>query len=104
MKNTTYSDNFIGFIPNDEQGSKFLRITRHMLRGTGLVVRPFGRNPNRKQFYKDVKTSRFFKHRYACNLPLKHASHFALYIYKGRGFTGDYPSKLSFAKTIISST
>lgn len=101
MNNTTYSDNFVGFIPNNEQGNNFLSFARQLFNGTGLVVRPFGRNPNRKQFYKNVKTSRYCKHKYACNLPLKHATHFALYVYKGKKFTGDYESKLSFAKKAI---
>jgi hypothetical protein len=100
--NTTYSDNFVGFVANDIDGNDFIGFCRAMLRGTGLVVRPYARNRNRKQFYKNVKTSAFSKHKYACNLPLKYATHYALYIHKSKNFNGDYLSKLELAKRAIS--
>jgi hypothetical protein len=101
INNSNYSDNFVGFVNNDNIGNDFVSAVRSLLRGTGLVIRPFGRNKNRKQFYKNVKTSRFSKHKYACNLPLKHATHYGLYIYKSKNFNGDYASKLDFAKKAI---
>jgi hypothetical protein len=104
MSNTNtsnYSANFVGFVNNNHTGNDFIAACRNLLRGTGLVVRPFGRNKNRKQFYKNVKTSRFSKHKYACNLPLKHATHYGVYIYKSKNFNGDYASKLDFAKKAI---
>ena len=99
--NINNTSNFVGIVANDNNGNSFLAQCRTLLRGTGLVIRPFGRNKNRKQFYKNVKTSAFFKHKYACNLPLKYASHYALYLYKSKNFNGDYLSKLDFAKKAI---
>ena len=99
--NINNTSNFVGFINNNDTGNNFLAQCRNLLRGTGLVIRPYGRNKNRKQFYKNVKTSAFCKHKYACNLPLKYATHFGLYIYKSKNFSGDYLSKLDFAKKAI---
>jgi hypothetical protein len=103
MKNTNSEPviNFVGFVNNDAQGNDFINTCRAVLRGTGLNIRPFGRNKNRKQFYKDAKTSRYCKHKYACNLPLNRSTHFGLYIYKNKNFNGDYISALTLAKKVI---
>ena len=71
------SNSFIGFVPNNEAGNGFVSDCRKLLRGSGVRLRVRGRNPNRKQFY--TKTG-YGKHPYCQDLPVKYASHYALYV------------------------
>ena len=96
------SDSFVGFVPNNDAGNSFVSDCQKAFRKTGLVLRRFGRNPNRKQFYPNHP--RGAKHQYACNLPVRFATHYALYIYRKECSPStykDYKNLLSKAKILV---
>lgn len=93
------SNSFIGFVPNNEAGNSFVSDCRKLLRGTGVGLRVRGRNPNRKQFY--TKTG-YGKHPYCQDLPVKYASHYALYVRDERiNSIDDYARLCERAKIVI---
>ena len=75
--NNTNVNTFLGFVPNNENGWSFISHIREAIKGTSVRLRPFGRNKNRKQHAKTPRD----EYQYRCNLPLKHATHYGLYLY-----------------------
>lgn len=88
---TTTSASFVGFVPNTKEGINFLSDLRKVFRGTGMKVIRYARNPNREQFYANEPRRRgigggLLKHYYCQNLPLQHATHYALYARDSKGY------------------
>ena len=85
-----YSSTYLGTIPASDE--HICNIIRSALKGTGFCLRLCGRNPNRKQFYHlyesrrgqynpDTKTwAPTQRGGLQQDLPLKHATSFALYL------------------------
>ncbi len=74
-------------VPNNIAGNGFIADLRKILKGTGRVQLR-GRNPNRKQFYPEANRVRVYngkahtrKSAFQQDLPLKFASHYAVYIW-----------------------
>ena len=68
---------FLGFVPNNKNGWSFITTVREAIKGTSVRLKAFGRNKNRKQHAKN----RYERIQFRCNLPLKHATHYGLYLY-----------------------
>ena len=79
--NTNNVTTFLGFVPNNENGWSFITTVREAIKGTSVRLKPFGRNKNRKQHAKNLHQHNKFR----CNLPLKHATHYGLYLYGKNG-------------------
>lgn len=91
MNNTTVN-NFVGFVPNNKNGWSFINDLRTILNGIGVRLRAYGRNKNRRQHAKTPHEHTKFR----CNLPLKHATHYGLYLYAKNGKVD--VSHMTFAK------
>ena len=87
------STSFVGFAPNNDAGNSFISDCQKLIKGTGVVLRKYGRNRNRKQFYASFPKGA--KHRYAQNLPLKYATHFGLYVYRDHKKNIDYKTSVA---------
>ena len=73
---------FVGFIPNNEAGNSFLADCQKLLRNSGIVIRRFARNRNRRQFYANYPKGSY--HQYRSTLPVKHGTHYGLYLYASK--------------------
>lgn len=71
------STSFVGIVPNSNKGWSYINAVRQHLRGSNIRLKAFGRNKNRKQYANNPSMVR----QYRCNLPLKYATHYGLYLY-----------------------
>ncbi len=92
--NNTNVNTFLGFVPNNENGWSFITTVREAIKGTSVRLKPFGRNKNRRQHAKTPHQHTKFR----CNLPLKHATHYGLYLYAKNGKVE--AGHLAFAKYV----
>lgn len=92
--NNTNVNTFLGFVPNNENGWSFITSVREAIKDTSVRLKPFGRNKNRRQHAKNIHERTKFR----CNLPLKHATHYGLYLYAKNGKIAS--GHLAFAKYV----
>ena len=71
------STSFVGIVPNTNKGWNYINAVRQHLRGSNIRLKAFGRNKNRQQYASNPHQQR----QYRCNLPLKYATHYGLYLY-----------------------
>lgn len=108
-----YSDSFVGFVLPTKAGKMFMDDVRKVLKNSGFRLTVHGRNPDRKQFYKNEKrllhkyvdcgVERVYtpKHQFCQDLPLKFATSYALYLRSINGQMGwDARYNRSLAKAV----
>ena len=91
-KNIKYSDTFLGIVPNSElRAGRLIDCIKAAIRGTAFTLRRSGRNSVLRQFYGMYPGRQTYSIKLRCpvqthrgrlqqDLPLKHATHFALYL------------------------